>query len=309
MTLIVQERRFKNWAESFRAKLHRSSTGGVDELLDELFDERAASRPEAWRQFCRSFANDYPDIWALLQRDPYTRHSAAQPRGYAGDAELIDYAYFQQPAPDVCAVGRALFNCTTNAPASRAVRERRDYLARKIDAIAAQRSGTRVLSMACGHLREAQLSEALRQGAIAEIVAMDQDERSLAEVSRSCAGLPVTAMPGSVQQWIRNRFALTGFDLAYASGLYDYLNQPLGAAFTEKLFNTLRPGGQLVIPNFLPDISSVGYMECCMNWWLIYRDEQDMLKLLERIPKAQIARTTIDYESNRNIVFMLVEKA
>jgi trans-aconitate methyltransferase len=208
----------------------------------------------------------------------------SQPRGYAGDAELIDYIYFQQHQPELCDIGHALFLYNTNAPASSAVRERRNYLAHKIDEVAAQRSGARVLSMACGHLREARLSQALRQGDIAELVAMDQDEQSLAEVAKACAGLPVTALQGSVQQWLRNRFKLGGFDLVYAAGLYDYLNQHLGAAFTEKLFNTLRPGGQLVIPNFLPDVSSVGYMECCMKWWLIYRGEQDMLRLLERIP-------------------------
>ena len=138
---------------------------------------------------------------------------------------------------------------------------------------------------------------------------MDQDEQSLTEVSRACAGLPVTTMQGSVQQWLRNRFELNNFDLVYAAGLYDYLNQHLGAAFTEKLFNTLRSGGQLVIPNFLPGIADIGYMECCMNWRLIYRDEKDMLRLLERIPGEQVASTTFDYEPNRNVVLMVVEKA
>jgi hypothetical protein len=270
---------------------------------------RAESSPEAWRAFCKAFPENYPAIWRLLQSDPYTLHSMSQPRGYAGDAELIDYIYFQQHQPELCDIGHALFLYNTNAPASSAVRERRNYLAHKIDEVAAQRSGARVLSMACGHLREARLSQALRQGDIAELVAMDQDEQSLAEVAKACAGLPVTALQGSVQQWLRNRFKLGGFDLVYAAGLYDYLNQHLGAAFTEKLFNTLRPGGQLVIPNFLPDVSSVGYMECCMKWWLIYRDEQDMMRLLERIPAGQIAGTRFDYEPNRNILFLVVEKA
>lgn len=288
--------------------MRHSPAETLDELSRLLAELRTRSSPQAWGTFCGEFSDRYPVLWQHIQRDPFTRHSVQRPRGYPGDAVLIDYIYDRQAGSEACPIGLPLFRYATDVPLCRSVRARRDYFTSAIDEAAGRREGARVLSMACGHLRGAPMSKALRQGGIAEVVAMDQDEQSLAEVERACAGLPVRTLRGSVQQWLRNRIDLGGFDLVYAAGLYDYLNRPLGTALTAKLFDAVRPAGQLVIANFLPNVPDVGYMECCMDWWLVYRSESDMGRLLERIPAEEIDSVRMDYEPHGNIVFLVVEK-
>lgn len=73
----------------FRNALQIDPRGIMDTRFRELYQVRAKCQTGEWRTFCKEFPERHRDIWGQLQRDPYTRHSAAQPRGYAGDAELI----------------------------------------------------------------------------------------------------------------------------------------------------------------------------------------------------------------------------
>lgn len=184
------------------------------------------------------------------------------------------------------------------------MRERRTILAHYICNAAQQAGDARIFSLACGFLREAGDAAVLKEKGIDELVAADQDERALSEVRRSCDGLPVTALRASVREVLTGKCDLGSFDLAYSAGLYDYLGRPVAARLTEVLFSMLRPGGRLLVANFLPDICDVGYMETYMDWRLIYRDEQAMQELAEGIDPAQIAQTRTFRESNDNIVFL-----
>ena len=47
----------------------------------------------------------------------------------------------------------------------------------------------------------------------------------------------------------------------YAAGLFDYLNASVAAAFTRRMVDMTRPGGMMVIPNFLPSVRDRAYME------------------------------------------------
>ena len=41
------------------------------------------------------------------------------------------------------------------------------------------------------------------------------------------------------------------FDFVYAAGLFDYLSAPVASALTGRMFEMTRPGGLMLIPNFL----------------------------------------------------------
>ncbi|MGQ0619692.1 MAG: class I SAM-dependent methyltransferase, partial [Panacagrimonas sp.] len=72
---------------------------------------------------------------------------------------------------------------------------------------------------------------------------------------------------------------LRGFHLAYAAGLYDYLQEPQAQALTERLFDMLAPGGKLIVPNFLATNRGRGYMESFMDWHLIVRTREQIERL------------------------------
>ena len=99
------------------------------------------------------------------------------------------------------------------------------------------------------------------------------------------------------------------FDFVYAAGLFDYLNGPVAAAFTLRMFEMTRPGGQMLIPNFLGGVKDRGYMESFMDWHLIYREHADMEALAATLPAEEVAEYRIFDDEDDAITFLLVTKA
>src|SRR5262249_214248 len=155
---------------------------------------------------------------------------------------------------EVSPLGRRICYFMGGIPSSRAFRARRDLLADVIDEVTGKVPAPHVLSIACGHVREAGLSRAVRQGRLGRFVALDQDRESLAVVERTLSPFGVEAVHGSVRGILDGSVALPGFDLIYTAGLYDYVSQPVATRLTEILFGWLNPGGRLLVANFLREI-------------------------------------------------------
>ena len=64
----------------------------------------------------------------------------------------------------------------------------------------------------------------------------------------------------------------------------------------------------MVNPNFAPQLRARGYMETFMDWTLIYRDEQAMLRLLAQVEPAQIQTYGVYDDPNGSVVCLLVKK-
>ena len=83
---------------------------------------------------------------------------------------------------------KLMFAITTALPNSLSIADQRHRVAQLIDHAAEDKHRpVRVLAAASGHLREAELSTALCRGKVHEIVALDQDLRSLEGVQRDYA--------------------------------------------------------------------------------------------------------------------------
>ena len=269
-------------------------------LRDYAASKRAESTTEAeWRHTIDKELRPHP-VFPYTQMDILVRRSFNKPRGYAGDAAMLDYIYHHPSTHfEIASLPRPVQSAmqfTTNSPASRAVRNRAFLLAHEIDAIAARTPNAEILSLACGHLREA----ASITANLKRFVAIDQDTESLKEITRNHSG--IEAREGSVKTVIAKGRELGQFDFVYAAGLYDYLNDKVAARLLQALFDRLKPGGKLWIANFMPDIVDRGFMEAYMDWWLIYRDERDMMKLAEALPANATAETFVEHE--QNIVFL-----
>jgi SAM-dependent methyltransferase len=281
---------------------------GMLNLTRGLFSLRRGAQPVAWREFAWNVWQEHP-LRQLVHQDPFTRRAFVKPRGYAGDAELLDYIYGLRTMPgDTTCLGAAIFSFMLQEPAPRAVRERRDLLAARIDELATRVKQPRILAVACGHLREAQKSVAVREGLVGQFVALDQDRASLAVVKDEQAGNGVEATHGSVKSILKGETVFEDFDLVYSTGLYDYLPQPVAIDLSTRLFRMLKPGGQLLIANFLPDVPNVGYMESCMGWPLIYRNDEELAGVTQDIPAMQIASQRTFHDRLENVVFLEVEK-
>jgi extracellular factor (EF) 3-hydroxypalmitic acid methyl ester biosynthesis protein len=285
---------------------------GMDCLFKGLAQLKQESCPAAWELFCRSEFTHHP-IATIVHQDPITRHSFVKPRGYPGDAALLDLIYTPDVPPEGSSPeGVGVWGYTVLAPEATAVRERKYILSKVIDEVAAHAPSPRILSVACGHLREFGLSEAAMSGVFCRngmFLALDQDKDSLAEVERCCGHWGVRTELGTVKSILQGRLKNTRFDFVYAAGLYDYLSDRLATRLTARLFDSLLPGGRMLVANFMPGGFGAGYIETFMDWHLIYRGSSEMEGLAAEVPPAHIATRRSFKNRNHHISYLELLRA
>lgn len=306
-------------------------SGPTSEILDWVYD-RLTADPAHSREaltalsgaLCAAHRQQDPSEWEatiaacrehrvrrVIHEDPLTLRTFAQPRGYAGDAELLDIIYRRDwigVAPRPSTTGQAIFNFTIGCRAPSAVRQRRELLAKMIDDACGRTKAPHILSVACGHLRELALSSEFRAGRVGRFVGLDQDALSLAEVARSLPESAVETVPGSIKLLFGSTLAKEKFDFIYTAGLYDYLDESFAQRLTKRMFEMLRPGGRLLVANFRPGVEDVGYMEAFMNWKLIYRDTAAMERLVAGVPARSLAAQRIFDDPTKTLAFLELDR-
>jgi hypothetical protein len=188
------------------------------------------------------------------------------------------------------------------------VRERKQILAQAIDEVAGRTVLPSILSLACGHMREAGRATSQAQGRIGRFIGLDQDLESLGRVEQDYGHLGVRPVLGSVIDVIRGRLDLPRFGLIYSAGLYDYLPRHVASRLTKTLYGLLAPGGRLLIANFLPGLEDAGYLESFMDWQLVYRDESEMEELGRAIGADGRYSFSTFVDPNQAIVFLDVRR-
>lgn len=282
---------------------------GMDDLHGSLREYRMKTPKEQWQSDVNLILLQHP-VKDVLHAEPITNRAFYKPRGYAGDSVLIDiiYGYPWFKLNHISGIGEQLYEYMYHSSGPSAVRERKKYLAQMIDQVARNTFRAKILSVACGHLREAELSNAIQNNAIHQFLAIDQDEKSLQVVDETYGKYGITTIKTSILDILRGKFKADGFDLIYASGIYDYLNKKIASKLTCHLFKMLAHRGKLLITNFVPGIKEWGYMESYMAWELIYRDEQEMVELAQDIPREQIERLELCTETQNNIIFLCIKR-
>lgn len=283
----------------------------IHRVASQLHQLRSKSHPSVWAELVE-LAQVHP-VLEFIHQDPFCRWSFEKPRGYSGDAELLDFIYGHPSIAGAIAaatpLGRDLYECTRASQSSAAVRERSELLTHHVDEIASRVGGdAEILTIAAGHLREADRSTALRDGLIKRWVALDQDPQSIGAIVRDFAGTPVDAIDGSVKGLLSGAYNLGQFDFVYAAGLYDYLPRAIAIKLTRKCMRMLKPNGVFLFANFAEDIPDDGYMETFMNWALLLRSEADMWDIVNASVDRNTVDASVEYGENRNIVYGIIRK-
>ena len=185
----------------------RSQTSrAIEALFVGLYRLKLNSPPDEWQslvQQCRVHR-----VCELIHEDPFTGRAFSKPRGYAGDAELLELIYGPEdgkPEPDVSNIGKHIYRFTSAAPAAEGVRARRAFIADLLDRSTAESPGMHVLAIAAGHLREASLASCVRRKRIGRFVALDADPLSLEEVNRCYGNYGVETVNASIRPLITNK--------------------------------------------------------------------------------------------------------
>ena len=253
-------------------------------------------------------------VMSVLGQDPLTARARERPRGYPGDAVMMDWIYavedgweavgLEQPA----GVAGRLNTQVCRSVTAQSVLARRRALREMISEAADTTRDAAVLSVACGHLREAEGLPADVWGQIGRFVAADFDPRTLSVVQREF-GPRVCAVQHSVADFLAGHDeAGRGYDLIYSAGLYDYLPPMVGAKLTRNLFGRLRSGGRMIVVNLSERVPDGGYLEAVMDWWMIYRDQEEMRGLAQSISSADAVRRETYSISDGALVVLEIQK-
>lgn len=252
-------------------------------LVGKLYG--AFGNHEKWEQTRRTYQN-HP-LRSVMMEDPYIARCVTKPRGYAGDAELIDLIYDRTPPDTASERGRRIFRHGVEFQASEGVRQRRNYAETFVGQ--AVRAGKRVLCLACGHFRE---GDPLIGMGLGNISLVDQDPLSL-DVARQRFGASPQYHEANVFSYLRGAMGRgETFDLVYTLGLTDYLDDRAMALLHRMAKAVLAPGGQFILANFVPNHLAIGWMDAVMDWHLIYREPSDLATFAEG--EGLVAQTWLD---------------
>lgn len=283
----------------------------MDQLVGGLAEMRRRSSSDEWNAFCRVDCVGHP-VRFLVHQDPLTERAYFKPRGYPGDAVLLDLFYGEdgvRPYVDEATpLGQEIYRYTSAGMAATALRRRKDVLATMIDEISDTLNETHIMTIGCGHLREAALSRAVQQRRIDRFLAIDRDADCLRVVREKWGPFGVQIKESTVNELIAAAPDLGTFNLVYAAGPYDLLSRPAAIRLTNALFEATRPGGLLLVSNFLEGIRDVGYMEAFMDWRIHYRDAAEMFALTSGLPEDEIADRRTFAEETGGIVFLAVRR-
>lgn len=290
----------------------------------------AASKalPPAAMEDARTYATT--QLLEAVMPCPIHRRAFEKPRGYAGDYQLMRL-YFAEEHSGEGLYGRFLHYVAQNYTLGRTVVQREVQMRQAaLRALNTPGEGpVRILSVACGPALEMQrlLSEVEALNRPVELLMLDQDEEALQtcheELSRRLLDghrgrLPVTlsCLHYSVKQILKpadeaerriQRDVLSGCDLIYSAGLFDYLPDPVASRLVQRLYSFLRSGGRLYVGNLKEAPDTFFTMEFIVGWHLLYRAPDDMIRIGQGLPPE--AKISVDEDATGHCMFLDVQKA
>lgn len=234
------------------------------------------------------------ELGNIFYKSSYGNRAYSKPRGYAGDYEMMNNVYHNDLRGDTL-FGKCMQRYFTDNPAGRAVRNRVKYLNEKIIESSKKSNSTKILAVASGPAKEIQ-NLILENPEIAqkcEIHLLDQDsdalmssQREIYELARiKKIKLNVHFHNVAIKNVINEGLPTNDFDLIYSAGLFDYFTDPVAQFAANRLFNSLKESGQLIIGNFSTNNPAQFIMEAIGDWYLIYRSEDQLIKLYSQVSR------------------------
>jgi extracellular factor (EF) 3-hydroxypalmitic acid methyl ester biosynthesis protein len=247
------------------------------------------------REFFQKRLNEYLTKSCLFNR------SITKPLGYAGDYEMMNIIYRNAYEGDSL-FAQVLNKVDCEGTASRAVRNRRTYLFRKLRELVLgtlPHPGIKIMSVACGPALEfMDLLKAIEGAPLTsaiDFIALDQDSLALEDARarieplvRDNPQVRVHFEQDNIKRLIVERGSgknlYENADLIYTAGLFDYLSDRASNRLIHKLYSFLRPGGMLIIGNFGIYNPQRFIMEYGAEWFLIHRCEDELKRLASDLP-------------------------
>lgn len=283
--------------ESFDVIADRVIAKG-NELFAE-FEAAAGAVSEEELNAHKSFAQR--DLHPLLMRSPFFYRSYTKPLGYAGDYGMVNMMLADRR--DGATTYTQLINSYFHQIGpTRAHRNRIDILTQSLtelgEKFSTQVQRAQILNMACGPALEIQRfvrTQAVSSHCDFTLVDFNEETLQHAEERIGLAAADGGFNPSirfvqkSVHQLLKEAAKPTpdqlrqesSYDLIYCAGLFDYLSDKICARLMRLFYRWVKPGGYVLATNVHPKNPSQMCMEHIVEWYMVHRDEQDMLNLVK----------------------------
>jgi extracellular factor (EF) 3-hydroxypalmitic acid methyl ester biosynthesis protein len=225
---------------------------------------------------------------------PFMHRTFEKPLGYAGDYEMVNmmtrnpfeggslYAkilnsFFLKTAPVVAHCNRIDTLVT--------------YLQTEVLRATKNGNRARVFNLGCGPAAEIQrFLRDVNWSDLTDFTLLDFNDETVAFARQTLGRIrtPNGRMAGldvikkSVAQLLKDgsKFKPGCYDLVYCAGLFDYLPDNVCKRLLEIFYELTAPGGLVLITNVDACNPSRGWMECVVDWFLVYRDANKMREIM-----------------------------
>ena len=290
-------------------------------LLEEGNRISAASfHDKAQRIAMKSFTERV--VTQMLVEGPGWARCYYKPAGYPGDYKIMNYGYERRPEGETV---REKFLHLLGMIASKAIVCRMETLADLISGYALSRTGIAdaekgvrfsITSVGSGPARELEdILKATPAHIGWDVTLIDQEPEALNYVYSRIVDvegrerLNLNALNISFRDMLspsRDASSFMENDIIYSSGLVDYLNPLLAQRFVKRLYEYVKPGGQVIIGNVNDAPTGMIWpLEYITDWSLYFRTEDDMRAIAQDIPGASVS---VISDPMKAIHFLVVEK-
>ena len=253
----------------------------------------------------------------LVLCSPFMHRTFEKPLGYAGDYEMVNMMT-RNPLEGGSFYAKILNTFFLETAPVVAHRNRIDTLVNhlKAEVFRATQSGRRakIFNLGCGPAAEIQrFLRDVTWSSLADFTLLDFNDETVAFAQQLLsqirnqngrkAGLEV--IKKSVAQLLKDSRKLRpgSYDLVYCAGLFDYLPDNVCTRLLEVFYELTAPGGLVLVTNVDTCNPSRGWMECMVDWFLVYRDAKKMREIMP----AEIADDFVRVSSELSSVNIFAE--
>jgi len=245
------------------------------------------------------------ELHPLIMRSPFMHRVYTKPLGYAGDYEMVNMM-LRDPHEGPNIYYKIVNKLFLMEGPSVAHKNRVRIMHSKLEALVdeAQRGGRtiKILNLGCGPAVEIQrLLKTRILDERTEITLMDFNDQTLGytkslldRIGHENNSFPnIIYQQQSVDQILRQSARLTAeesnkYDFIYCAGLFDYFSDRACSRVLKLFYKLVKPGGEVLSTNVHSDNPAIAAMEYLVEWYLVYRDEKQMLSLVKDIPDKKV---------------------
>lgn len=293
----------------FMAAVSRDDPGQYHRVASAIHDVSAAIARVEGRLEPDDVLVRVEPVRRVLSASPLVWRLQNWPRGYAGDFETIEMMCRGGSVDLLEGAARHAEQFTLNFPP---VMQHRNKIRRQAalmsEVLVEPPDGddARVLSIACGPSRDVRLLAPIAPACRGALWLNDGDADAIAFSASMLAPLPLRChyVPGNVFRVYKALAAAGPFDLVLAGGLFDYLTDRQASHLIGRVHDLmLKPGGRFFFTNIVTGHAYRACMEYLVNWALIERSRDEVVRLCEA---AGVARERVHVQTDDTGLALLV---